>query len=179
MNSYRQHPLASRGRHGFRWDRRFCVRQRQKYNVEDNKVLENPASTAALIEAFFDEHQSILNPPCYNYVRLKEFLQEADLQHLSTSGRVMALLDDRREDSGGDGSMRNWESDRYARQPPEGSNVARLAVDESALFTKLRENVSLAHIPGSIVLQPLTPRKRTTQDPTGAKPTNNAERRLL
>jgi hypothetical protein len=104
-------------------------------------VLENPASTANLIDAFFDEHQSILNPPCYSYVALKEFMVQADLQHLSTSRPVLALLDDRREHSGGDGSMRNWESDRYARQPQSGDNVQRLVFDEGGLFTKLRENV--------------------------------------
>lgn len=104
-------------------------------------MLENPASTTDLIDAFFDEHQSILNPPCYNYVALKEFLQQADLQHLTTGRPALALLDDRREHSGGDGSMRNWESDRYARQPPPGDNVQRLVFDEGGLFTKLRENV--------------------------------------
>jgi len=104
-------------------------------------VLENPASTADLIDAFFDEHESILNPPCYNYVALKEFLVKADLQYLTTRTRNLALLDDRRDDSGGDGCMRNWESDRYARQPQPGDDVQRLVLDEGALFTKLRENV--------------------------------------
>jgi hypothetical protein len=141
MSAYRQTLSIPRGRHDFRWDSRFCVRQRLKYNVEDNKVLENPASTADLIDAFFDEHESILNPPCYNYVALKEFLVQADLQHLTTSRPALTLLDDRREDSGGDGSMRNWESDRYARQPLSGENVQRLVLDEGALFTKVRENV--------------------------------------
>jgi hypothetical protein len=141
MGSYRQTPAILRGRHDLRWDLRFCVRQRVKYNVEDYKVLENPASTADLIEAFFEEHDSILNPPYYNYVALKEFLAQADLQHLTTSKPALALLDDRREESGNDGSMRDWESDRYARQPPSGENVQRLVLDEGALFTKLRENV--------------------------------------
>jgi hypothetical protein len=141
MNAYHQPPSTPRGRHDFRWDRRFCVRQKQKYTVEDKKVLENPASTADVIDTFFDEHESILNPPCYNYVALKEFMVKADLQHLTTSRPALALLDDRREHSGDDGSMRNWESDWYARQPQPGDNVQRLVFDEGALFTKLRENV--------------------------------------
>ena len=147
MNVYRQAPFTPRGRHDFRWDRRFCVRQRQKYNVEDfrvledDKVLENHAHKADVMDAFFDEPQSILNPPCYNYVALKEFLDRADPGHLKTKRPILALLDDRREHSGGDGSMRNWESDRYARQPPEGDDIKRLVFGEGGLFKKLRENV--------------------------------------
>jgi hypothetical protein len=104
-------------------------------------VLENPASNAELIDAFFDEHDSILSPPCYNYVALKEFLLKADLHHLITRRPILALLDDRREDSGADGSMRNWESDQYARYPQPGDDVQRLVLNEGALFAKLRENV--------------------------------------
>jgi hypothetical protein len=141
MSAYRQTPSNIRRRRDFLWDRQFCVRQRQKYNAEDKKVLENPASAADLIDAFFDKHESILNPPCYNFVALKEFLVKADFQHLTTRRPNLALLDDRREDSGGDGSMRNWESDQYARQPQPGNNVQRLVLDEGVLLTKLRENV--------------------------------------
>jgi hypothetical protein len=141
MNPFSQALFVPRRRHDFRWDRRFCVRQRNKYNPEDSKVLENPATTADLIEAFCDEHESILNPPCYNYVALKEFLHQADLQHLNTGRPVLALLDDRREQSGGDESMRNWESERYSRHPLAGDGVERLTFDEGGLFTKLKENV--------------------------------------
>lgn len=141
MNVYHQTLFASRGRQDFRWDRRFCVRQRHKYNPEDSKVLENPATTAALIEAFCDEHASILNPPCFNYVALKEFLQQADLQQLNTSRPILALLDDRQERSGSDELMRNWESETYVRQPRPGEDVNRLTFDERGLFLKLKENV--------------------------------------
>ena len=141
MSGYRQPLFASRGRQDFRWDRRFCVRQRDKYNPEDSKVLENPATTAALIEAFCDEQESILNPPCYNYVALKEFLRQADFQHLNSGRPVLALLDDRREMSGADESMRNWESDGYTRRPSEGDSVGRMSFNEGGLFTKLKENV--------------------------------------
>jgi hypothetical protein len=141
MNSYHQIPLPSHSRHDFRWDKRFCVRQRDKYNPEDNKVLENPGTTEQLIEAFCDEQESILNPPCYNEVALKDFLRKADLQDLNTARPVLALLDDRREQSGNDGSMRNWESDRYAREPLPGDCVERLIFDEGRLFLKLKEHV--------------------------------------
>lgn len=138
---HRQHPFTSSRRHDFCWDRRFCVRQWIKYNPEDDKVLENPATTAELIEALCDKKESILTPPCYNYVALREFLNQANLQHLNTRRPLLALLDDRREQSGSAGSMRDWESDRYARRPPPGDNVQRLVFDEGGLFTKLKENV--------------------------------------
>jgi len=141
MNLYRQQPFASRGRRDFRWDVRFCVRQRDKYNPEDNRVLENPAATAQLIDAFFDEQESILDPPCYNFVALKEFLHQGDLQCLNIARPILALLDDRRDQPGGHGLMRDWDSEKYARLPPPGDSVERLTLDEGRLFTKLRENV--------------------------------------
>jgi hypothetical protein len=141
MDIHRRAPLASRRRHECRWNRRFCVRRREIYDEEDNRVLENPANTAALIEAFFDDQESLLNPPCYNFVALKEFLKPADLQHLTVSRPSLALLDDRREGSGGTESMRNWESDAYCRNPPEGVDVERNVFDEKGLFRKLKENV--------------------------------------
>lgn len=141
MSLYRQPPVGSRARHDFRWDQRFCTRQKGKYKAEDANVLENPATVADLFEAFFDEHQSILNPPCYNYVALKEFLSRADLHQLNARRPALALLDDRRELSGDEGSMRNWESDRYARQPSPGDSVERSVFDESGLLKKLKENV--------------------------------------
>jgi hypothetical protein len=144
MNLSRQVPFSSRGRHDFRWDIRFCVRQRAKYNPEDSNVLEeveDPATTAKIIEAFFDEPESILDPPCYNFVALKEFLHQADFQNRATTRPILALLDDRRDQSGGHESMRNWESEKYARRPPKGDSVERLTLDEGRLFTKLKENV--------------------------------------
>ena len=144
MNIYQQPPSASRGRHNFVWDRRFCVRQRAKYNTEDIKVLENPATTQALIDAFCDpeDRPEILDPPCYNYMALKSFLRQADLQELVSGRAHLALLDDRRDHSGGDDySMRNWESERYTKQQLPGHDVKRLTLDEGGLFTKLKENV--------------------------------------
>lgn len=104
-------------------------------------MLENHAHKEDVIVVFFDERQSILNPPCYNYIALKEFLDQADPGQLKTGRPILVLLDDRRDHSVGDESMRNWESDKYARQPPEGDDIKRLVFDEGGLFTKLRENV--------------------------------------
>jgi hypothetical protein len=157
MNLYHPRPFRPRGRRDFHWDIQFCVRQKDKYNPEDSKVLENPATTAQVVEAFCDEQESILNPPCYNYVALKEFLDQADVQHLATSRPVLALLDDRREQSGNE-AMRHWESDKYARQPLPGENVERLTFDEGGLFRKLKENVLRLELE-RLLLCLLTPRR--------------------
>jgi hypothetical protein len=140
MNLTRKPMLLPSGRHKFQWNRKFCLRRRHIYDLEDQKLLENPASTEALLEVFFDEERDdILNPRCYNYVALKDFLQRADLQQLTIGRPILALIDDRQEQT--DESNRNWESEKYARRPPRGHNVNRLVLDEGDLFRKLNENV--------------------------------------
>lgn len=147
MSVYRQSPSTTRGRPDFCWDRGFCVRQRKKYEVldrkvlKDSKVLEEPEHKADLLKSFFDEDPNISNPPCYNYVALKEFLKRADPRQLNRSRPVLALIDDRRDHSGLDGSMRNWDSDDYALKRLEGHDTKRSVFDEGGLFRKLRENV--------------------------------------
>ena len=134
----------------FVWDRKFAQRQRLIYRAEDKKLTPEPHQT--IVEAFFRELGSRLDPPQYNYATLRKFLEQADPNDLiqqTPSPRYNAplvLLDDRRDDTGWRGldgeqhSARNW--DGYVSYPPVGSCRFTSLMDAGQLHERQRASVS-------------------------------------
>jgi hypothetical protein len=108
-----------RGRRDFRWDQRFCVRRPEAYAAQDRHILFDevtnrniaPTDTKLLVDAFLDSERSDLDPPCFVFDTLREFLERADIKLLtihqgtSTPLRELALVDDRRDVTGGTGYL--------------------------------------------------------------------------
>ena len=134
----------------FIWNRKFAQRQRLTYRAEDNKLTHEPHQT--IVEAFFRELGSRLDPPQYNYATLRKFLEQADPKDLiqqplsSRYNAPLVLLDDRRDDTGWYGldgeqySARNW--DGYVCYPPEGSCRFTSSMDAGQLYQRQLASVS-------------------------------------
>lgn len=133
----------------FEWDKRFIQRDRRAYPAEDRKLT--PEVNQTLVDAFFEELGSRLDPPQYNYTRLRSFLEktnEDDLTSTTISARYdlpLVLLDDRRDVTGwldpdGDQhSARNW--DGYAVYPPEGEDAVTTILHARDLYQKQLRSV--------------------------------------
>lgn len=160
MEVSRPSPLDFRRRHGYKWDKQFCARRNASHKAEDIHILDDPdpndpdsigaqhADTATLIREFFNIRQSILDPPCLNFRSLKKFLAVANFADAMTpsrrtpvSPRKVALVDDRRDQTGGEELVRNWDSEAYSRRPPEGHNIFTRALNEKELYAHLSEKV--------------------------------------
>lgn len=148
MDTYRQPPIAVQSRADFTWSSAYCVRRDKTtiHDVEDGRVWLNPSDTDSLLKAFFDIRDNILQPPS-NLEALRQFLARADLRAFTTASCVtalpikVALLDDRRDEIGRPGMVRDWESDNYTRFPPQGHSIFREALDEVGLYRRMSANV--------------------------------------
>lgn len=136
----------------FVWDRKFAQRQRLTYRAEDTRLA--PEAHQTVIEAFFKELGSRLDPPQYKYVALRRFLEQADPDDLvgptapSRCSMPLVLLDDRRDDTGWVGmdgeqhSARNWEG--YVSYPPAGSCQYTAMMHARELYQRHLTSVSRA-----------------------------------
>lgn len=135
-------PAKREKRRVFAWDPKFRRRTRRAYPAEDNKLT--PEAHQTIVDAFFAELTSRLDPPQYSYTPLRRFLGQADekdLQNPSATipgSQELVLLDDRRDNTGWLGidgeaySARDWES--YSRYPPAGENPVTLLLDIQGLY---------------------------------------------
>ena len=134
----------------FVWDRKFAQRQRLTYRAEDNKLA--PEAHQTIIDAFFKELASWLDPPQYKYIALRNFLEQANPNDLIASAppsryiSPVVLLDDRRDDTGWLGtdgeqhSARNWDS--YVSYPPVGSCQYTALMHAGELYQRQLASVS-------------------------------------
>lgn len=134
----------------FVWDQKFARRQRLTYRAEDNKIT--PEAHQTIIEAFFKQLGSRLDPPEYKYVALRKFLEQANPDDLVAQplplrhSTPLVLLDDRRDDTGWLGmdgeqhSARNW--DGYASYPPAGSCQFTALMHAGQLYQRHLASVS-------------------------------------
>lgn len=134
----------------FVWDRKFAQRQRLTYRAEDNRLKPEPHQT--IIEVFFTELGSRLDPPPYKYTALRDFLEQANLNDLTSQspssryGTPSVLLDDRRDDTGWIGmdgeqhSARDW--DGYVSYPPTGSCQFTSLMNPGQLYQRQMASVS-------------------------------------
>ncbi|KAI4186791.1 MAG: hypothetical protein L6R41_003246 [Letrouitia leprolyta] len=143
---------ASRRAQGivFVWDKKFAVRQLNAHNHENNRITHDDGET--IIDAFLNQFSSRLDPPQYNYVALRRFLEEASQDDLETTSTVAQydqrniLLDDRRDDTGWQDVnqvrhfARDWNS--YAGgYPPEGNNIFQASMNARELYGKRSKSV--------------------------------------
>jgi hypothetical protein len=147
MDYPRRNVSLVRGRRDFRWDQRFCVRRPDAYATQDRHLLFDeatnrnivPTDTKLLVDAFLDSETSGLDPPCFVFDTLRDFLKRAEVslltthQNTPTTLRDLALVDDRRDVTGGTGYLAVI--DLYKRQQTvTGANTDAV---ESALFDKM------------------------------------------
>lgn len=140
MDYQRRSVDSIRGRRDFRWDQRFCVRRPEAYPAEDQHVLIDegsmrnivPTDTKGLVDEFLGSLQSDLDPPCFIFDTVRGFLENADVRLLTTHRdrptelNELALVDDRRDLTGGTGYLNDLEM--YERRRNAGS--AALGRDE-------------------------------------------------
>lgn len=134
----------------FEWDKRFVQRERRAYAAEDRKLT--PKANQTIVDAFFEELGSRLDPPQYSYTTLRRFLEKADEQDLTSSTSStrydvpLVLLDDRRDATGWLGSDGGWHSardwDGYAEYPPEGRTPTIALMHAQDLYQKQLRSVS-------------------------------------
>ncbi|KAI9878373.1 MAG: hypothetical protein M1830_001078 [Pleopsidium flavum] len=146
--------------HVFIWDKQFSVRRAQAYETEDRRV--NPASNQSRIDAFLKERKPRLQPSQYSYAALRNFLRKVPhpdhaITFASDENVVpLALLDDRRDDTGGEYSSRNW--DGYVRRPPEGKDIWSSLLGPKGLYDRLsKERLPLGAERRTIYITDLTP----------------------
>ena len=133
----------------FIWDRKFTERQRRAYQFEDKNLAPDRGQT--IISAFLQEQSSRLDPPQFNYTALGNFLRAAgsvSWQNIPSSLQhnvPLALLDDRRDDTGwqdingAQHSARNWDS--YAEYPPQGESRISGLFNPGELYRKQLRSV--------------------------------------
>ena len=158
--------LASR-RRGCKWEKRYSNRRKNVHIAEDLHLLDDPfpnnpalstgtlpADTPTLIRELFGVGHCLLDPPCFSFRTLERFLQKADFRNLCGqsnhrlySREKVALVDDRRDSTGSDNLIRDWDSTTYSMQPPTGdpSSIFTKALDEKDLYDRLKEKVGLSH----------------------------------
>lgn len=148
MDVYQRGSTPFRRIRDFTWDKKFTVRQTRRIHLaEDDRVVENPTDTRTIVDAFLDIRKGALDPPEFSHEALEEFLYKGDLRFLATSTsptihpEKLAFLDDRRDETGGPELTRNWESEKYARYPPEGHDDFTKALSVRDLYKKLKEKV--------------------------------------
>ena len=135
----------------FLWDRKFAERQRRAYRAEDSKLV--PTDGQTIVDAFLGKLSSKLDPPQLSYSALRKFLESAgeapwgNVSISSTQDQSLALLDDRRDETGWidvNGShhaARNW--DGYVDYPPQGESRVSGLLNPRDLYSKLLKSVSL------------------------------------
>lgn len=127
----------------FIWDKEFCVRRAQAYQTEDRTVL--PAPNQSRIDAFLEARKPRLQPSQCTHTALRLFLSR--INHPDQDGTFAAdddageivLLDDRRDDTVGEHSWRNWEG--YRRHPPEGRDIWAKSLSSMGLYERLSKEV--------------------------------------
>lgn len=136
--------------YAFRWDKKFRQRERRAYPAEDRKLT--PEANETVVDAFFKELTSRLDPPQYNFTLLKSFIGRAsvnDLQQPNAATRYpqsLVLLDDRRDNTGWLGtdgetySARDWNG--YSSYPPQGEDASVLLLNTHDLYKKQSRSVS-------------------------------------
>lgn len=140
-------PAKREKRRFFAWHSTFGRRRRRAYPAEDRKLT--PEAHQTIIDAFFAELTSRLDPPQYSYTSLRQYLEQADERELrsaiSADAQGLVLLDDRRDTTGWLGtdgeaySARDW--DGYSRYPPEGENPTVLLLNTQDLYKRQSESV--------------------------------------
>ncbi len=135
----------------FVWNRNFTERQRRAYQFEDKRLAPDHGQT--IISAFLKEQSSRLDPLQYNYTALTNFLEAAgnviwpNVPSSPHHNTPLALLDDRRDDTGWEDingtqhSARNW--DRYADYPPQGKSRNSGLFGPGELYRKQLRGVRL------------------------------------
>ena len=138
----------------FLWDRKFAERQRRAYRAEDSKLV--PTDGQTIVDAFLRKQSSRLDPPQLSYGALRNFLESAgevpwdDASASSTQDTPLALLDDRRDDTGWidingtQHAARNW--DGYVDYPPQGESRVSGLLNPGDLYKKLLKSVSFISI---------------------------------
>ena len=149
MDSYTQPGRRRFQDRMFIWDRKFTERQRRAYQFEDKKLA--PKQGQTIISAFLEEQSSRLDPPQYNWTALRSFLEAAgnvtwsDVPSSPSQNAPLALLDDRRDDTGwqdingAQHSARNW--DEYAEYPPPGESRVSGLFSPGELYRKQLRSV--------------------------------------
>ena len=140
-------PVTRERRRVFEWHSRFGHRVRRAYAAEDRKLT--PKAHQTIMDAFFAELASRLDPPQHNFTSLRKFLGKANDTDLhsqtSSASQGLILLDDRRDNTGWLGtdaevhSARDW--DGYIEYPPEGENATVLLLDPQGLYRRQSESV--------------------------------------
>ena len=161
----------------FVWDKKFAVRQLKAHNHENNLLTADGGET--IVEAFLNQFRSRLDPPQYNYIALRRFLEKAsedDPNVNSPSTQYVQkniLLDDRRDETGWEDInkiryfARDWDS-HAGGYPPEGTNISQKIMDARELYTKRLKSVHC-----------LIPSPRTLISHTVQMLQDGAERRIM
>lgn len=121
------------------------------YELEDTRrvltdATMDAATTRTLVTEFIEGSTAdTLESPEFYSDLLRAFMNDGNLVHLRAPrglvDDVVALVDDRRDPAGQYETHRNWESNKYLEDPPEGDKVKVTALSEHGLFHRLREKV--------------------------------------
>lgn len=152
------HKPDRNARHSLQWRKGFSTRQKSLYNGQDKRLYVAPGDS--VIEEFFRSLRPGLSPP-RRHESLRLFLEQTGAQSsfpdairgnmLMLDKKIVAMVDDRCDPSlefinmAGNASfvpVRQWGSDEYMRNPPEGLNVQIRGLDASTLYSHLNQNVS-------------------------------------
>ena len=126
----------------FTWDKKFEERNATAYPAEDSILQIEPGETQ--ITAFLKTRIPRLQPPQFNYVALRTFLEKGDEAGYEVNSSLanyinpVAWIDDRRDDTGwkdftkrSHHSARDWKG--YASYPPKGDKVNTLFLNPKDL----------------------------------------------
>lgn len=127
----------------FTWDKKFEERNATAYPTEDSILQVEPGQDQ--ITAFLETRTPRLQPPQFNYVALRRFLEQGDEAGYKANSPTanyinpVAWIDDRRDNTGwSDFSKRDHHSARdwngYASYPPQGDKVNTLYLNPKELF---------------------------------------------
>lgn len=118
--------LPQRPRHDYTWGDRFSVRQLLFYDAEDTRITNMPTRDPPedLVTSFLGFCASHLDPLCFNFEALENFLRLAEPNNLieatsATSLIRLALVDDRRDPTGIEGvdqDLDGWSTADLARE---------------------------------------------------------------
>ena len=180
MATYGSTILPQRPRSDFEWEERFLMRQLLLYGPEDTRVAPLPGQD--FITTFLELGGSSLDPPCFNFEAVRDFLRQANAPQTNAPATAqqdwrLALIDDRRDPAGIEevevaarlepadmardglvrisgnrfrrfsGQRRDWESLKYAEQPPTGDSTSafRRLLTVQGLQDRLQTRVCFLH----------------------------------
>ena len=161
--AFRDRDLTKSSRANPSWDSQFATRVPVRYHSQNQlsrDLITNQRSIASDLHVDFG---SALNPPCYNFISLQRFLNDAAGLDVLESRNVppqsltrLALLDDRTDATGlvrwpsrtqqlaSNGETRNWE--QYDTDPPSGEPdvTFRGVLNKVEFHIRLKKNVRIS-----------------------------------